>query len=76
MRTPGPQPLDLLPPAGDRVGGEPAADAVDRPAVPRDPVLREPEDGAECWKRSGEVVNRKRVQRLMTLMGLEACHAT
>src|SRR6516164_5199435 len=45
MRTPGPQPLDLLPPPGDRVGGGPAVDAVDRPAVPRDPVLREPEDG-------------------------------
>jgi putative transposase len=29
---------------------------------------------AECLKRSGEAVNRKRVQRLMTLMGLEAVH--
>ena len=29
---------------------------------------------AECLKRSGEAVNRKRVQRLMTLMGLEALH--
>src|SRR5512135_1165054 len=47
MRTSGPQPLDLLPPAGDRVGGEPAADAVDRPAVSRDPVLWESEDGGE-----------------------------
>ena len=24
-----------------------------------------------CWERSGETVNRKRVQRLMQLMGLE-----
>src|SRR4051794_10090545 len=44
MRTPGPQPLDLLSPAGDRVGGEPSADAADRRAVPQDPVLRQPED--------------------------------
>ena len=29
---------------------------------------------AECLKRTGEAVNRKRVQRLMTLMGLEALH--
>jgi putative transposase len=29
---------------------------------------------AECLKRSGETVNRKRVQRLMALMGLEALH--
>jgi len=29
---------------------------------------------AECLKRAGEAVNRKRVQRLMTLMGLEALH--
>ena len=29
---------------------------------------------AECLKRSGEAVNRKRVQRLMRLMGLEALH--
>ena len=44
MRTFGPQPLDLLPPTGDRVGGEPAADAADRRAVHEDPVLRQPED--------------------------------
>ena len=29
---------------------------------------------AESLKRTGEAVNRKRVQRLMTLMGLEAPH--
>ena len=29
---------------------------------------------AESLKRTGEAVNRKRVQRLMTLMGLEALH--
>jgi putative transposase len=29
---------------------------------------------AECLKRSGEAVNRKRVRRLMTLMGMEALH--
>ena len=45
MRTPGPQPLDLLPPAGHRVGGGASVDAADRRAVPQDPVLREPTDG-------------------------------
>jgi putative transposase len=29
---------------------------------------------AECLKRSGEAVNRKRVRRLMALMGLEGLH--
>jgi putative transposase len=29
---------------------------------------------AECLKRAGEAVNRKRVRRLMALMGLEALH--
>ena len=29
---------------------------------------------AECLKRSGEAVNRKRARRLMALMGLEALH--
>src|SRR5512135_71825 len=43
MRTPGPQPLDRLPPTGDRVGGGPAPDAADRPAVPENSVLRQPE---------------------------------
>src|SRR5665213_2880745 len=44
MRTPGTQSLDLLSPTGRRVGGEPTADAADRPAVPRDPVLRQSAD--------------------------------
>src|SRR5262245_47579832 len=44
MRTPGPQSIELLPLAGRRVGGELALDAADRPAVPRDPILREPAD--------------------------------
>ena len=35
------------------------------------PVLRQPADEASL-ERSGETVNRKRVQRLMALMGLEA----
>src|SRR5208337_678868 len=45
MRTSGSQLLDLLPLAGDRVGGERAPDAADRSAVPLDPVLRQPADG-------------------------------
>src|SRR5881392_946661 len=44
MRTPGSQPIELLPPTGSRVGGGPALDAADRPAVPQDPVLRQPTD--------------------------------
>src|SRR5512135_3112277 len=44
MRTPGPQPIELLSPTGHRVGGKPALDAADRPAVPQDPVLRQPAD--------------------------------
>ena len=44
MRTPGSQPIELLPPTGHRVGGGSALDAVDRPAVPQDSVLRQPPD--------------------------------
>ena len=44
MRTPRPQPLELLSAAGRRVGGEPAADAVDRRAVHEDAVLRQSAD--------------------------------
>src|SRR6516165_10703559 len=46
MRTPGDQPIELLSRTGCRVGGEPALDAADRPAVPQDPVLRQPTDGS------------------------------
>jgi hypothetical protein len=54
MRTDRPQPLDLLPPAGDRVGGEPAADAPDRRAVPQDPVLwQSADDGGPRATRGG-----------------------
>src|SRR5271165_3361978 len=44
MRTSGSQSIELLSRAGHRVGGEPALDAVDRPAVLEDPVLRQPAD--------------------------------
>ena len=44
MRTPGYQPIELLPRTGRRVGGEPALDAADRPAVHEDAVLRQPTD--------------------------------
>src|SRR5436309_7604376 len=56
MRTRWPQPLDLLPPAGRRVGGEPAPDAADRRAISQDPVLRQPEDGGVpgTLRRGGE----------------------
>ena len=71
MRTHGSEPIELLPLAGHRVGGEPALDAVDRPAVLEDPVLRQPADDG-FFGAFRETVNRKRVQRLMALMGLDA----
>ena len=55
--------------AGGRDGGEPGADAADRRAVLADAVLRQPEDGGRMLG-----VNRKRVQRLMRVMGLEAIY--
>ena len=55
MRTPGYQPIELLPPTGRRVGGEPALDATDRPAVPQDPVLRQPTDDGIIGAIRGDV---------------------
>src|SRR5215471_13441716 len=56
MRTPGPRPLDLLSPPGDRVGGEPAVDAADRRAIPPDALLWESADGglAEAPRGGGQ----------------------
>ena len=64
MRTPGSQPIELLPPTGRRVGGEPALmRLIDQQ------FLKTPFYGSRrmtaCLERSGETVNRKRVQRLM-----------
>ncbi len=43
-----------------------------------EPYLKTPFYGsrrmAECLKRSGEAVNRKRIRRLMALMDLEGLH--
>ena len=47
------------------------ADASDRRAASEVPVLREPQALAEL-RDEGREVNRKRVQRLMRLMGIEA----
>ena len=44
MRTPGPQPIELIPRAGHRVGEGSAADAANRPAVPANSILRQPTD--------------------------------
>ena len=45
VRAAGAESVELVLPAGGRVGGEPAVDAADRRAVPEDAVLRQPEDG-------------------------------
>ena len=55
-------------PAGE-TAGEPGADAADRRAVPEDGRST----AAARWPRSLGV-NRKRVQRLMRLMGIEAIY--
>src|SRR5271170_2210875 len=52
MRTSGSQSFELLPSTGHRVGGELAAHAADRRAIPQDPVLRKPADGG-CPEVSG-----------------------
>ena len=70
MRTPGSQSLKLLSPTGHRVGGKPAPDAVDRQQFLLTPFYGSRRISA-CLERSGEKVNRKRVQRLMVKIGLE-----
>ena len=74
VRAAGAEPVELLLRAGRGDGGEPAADAADRRAVHGPPVLRQPADDGAGWSSKGEEVNRKRVQRLMRLMGLEAIY--
>src|SRR6266853_3573122 len=66
VRTAGSAALDLLLPAaaGDR--GEPAPDAPARRAVPEMPVLRSRKMAVELE------INRKRAQRLMRILGIEA----
>src|SRR5262249_40010986 len=56
MRTPRPQPLDLLSPTGDRAGGEPAVDAARPRAAPPGPLPREAADGrvAEAPRGGGQ----------------------
>ncbi len=49
------------------------ADATDRRAVPADAVLRQPTDDGLVAEH-GQRVNRKRLQRLMQVMGLEALY--
>src|SRR6516164_10767489 len=48
------QPIELLPRAGHRVGGGPAADAADRPAVPANSVLRQPTNEGVSRARRGD----------------------
>src|SRR3954454_678759 len=85
----GGQPGVSLPPLGSGQRGRSPADGADRPPVPGAAVLRLPPRGREggrpkgaqgsrrmaAWLATqGHTVNRKRVQRLMRLMGLVAIH--
>ena len=74
MRIARTQPVELLLRAGHGDDREPATDEEDRRAISQDPVLRQSSDGDRVWPREGEEINRKRVKRLMGLMGLEAIH--
>src|SRR3954463_41479 len=71
MRAAEPGPLRGVPAGCGRGRDGPGADAPDRRAVPGSSVPGLAPDGAEL-SREGERVNRKRVQRLMRLMGIEA----
>ena len=71
MRTHGSQPIELLlPPATESEKNLRLMRLID------EQFLKTPFYGSRrmraCLERSGETVNRKRVQRLMALMGLEA----
>src|SRR3954463_172774 len=71
MRAAEPGPLRGVPAGCGRGRDGPGADAPDRRAVPGSSVPGLAPDGAEL-SREGAPVNRKRVQRLMRLMGIEA----
>ena len=57
-----------------RERGEPGADAVAGRAVHADAVLREPANGGVAARAEDTDVNRKRVSRLMEVMGIEAVY--
>ena len=73
MRTPGPQPIELLPlPAVESEANLRLMRLIDQQ------FLKTPFYGSRrmtaCLERAGEEVNRKRVQRLMGVMGLAVLH--
>ena len=73
VRTAGSESVELLLRAGDGDGGESGADGVDRPGV-HGPSVFGSRRMAAWLQGEGHAVNRKRVQRLMRLMGLEAVY--
>src|ERR1051325_1711412 len=73
VRAPRPESVELLSGAGGGIGGEPGLDATDRRAVPADAVYGS-RKMAFWLTQQGYAVNRKRAQRLMRTMGLEAIY--
>jgi hypothetical protein len=74
MRTSGPQPLDLLPLAGRRVGREPAADAADRRGSAGEPLVDDhfqsrPSGGGPVQGVPGDRQGQERVDRARVLLG-------
>ena len=65
--------VSLPPPGSGQCRGSPA-DGADRPPVPGVPLLRVAPHGAAWLTTQSFPVNRKRVQRLMRLMGLVAIY--
>ncbi len=73
MRAAGGAAVELVLPTASRERGEPGADATAGRAVHADTVLRQPADDGLAAEH-GHAVNRKRVRRLLRLMGLEAIY--
>ncbi len=60
--------------AGGRERREPAVDAVDGRAVHADAVFRKPANDGVAAQYKEVAVNRKRISRLMEVMGIEAVY--
>ena len=73
MRVGVDQPVLVLLSADWRDGGEPGADAFDRRAVPGTPWYGSRQMAAHL-RRDGHEIGRKRVRRLMAIMGLAAIY--
>jgi hypothetical protein len=73
MRTAQPEPIELLPDADERKRDESVVDAPARRVALEVSVLRLAEAGLRPSRPKG-AINRKRVQRLMRVMGIEAVY--